>query len=164
MVDANRVRKGFWLAKQHLEWSCSHHLGGGWPRSQLRFCSPEGAPGPSLLGTGDVEAGGWEWRIHSGGPGLSSDCVHSRVPPVPRFWGPGMLREGAGNGASTRVIASLSVARSIAIRSPRVRERRSDSGGSLTTSNPQVWPSTPGGLGFDGCSAVFPRTSDARKR
>ena len=53
---------------------------GGRPRSHEESYQAEGAPGPS-----------------AGGPGLTRNLIKLRVPPVPRFWGPGrkshLLRE-----------------------------------------------------------------------
>ncbi len=54
---------------------------------------PEGAPGPSLLGTGDGSTTGhssFQLPNPAGGAGSVRSPDHLRVPPVPRFWGPGM--------------------------------------------------------------------------
>ena len=57
---------------------------GGRPRSHEDSYQAEGAPGPS-----------------AGGPGLTRNLIKLRVPPVPRFWGPGRKSRAAGS-ASTR--------------------------------------------------------------
>jgi len=42
----------------------------------------------------------------AGGPGLIQHLIKLRVPPVPRFWGPGMESRTAGS-AFTQAVANL---------------------------------------------------------
>jgi len=58
-----------------------------------------GAPGPSLLGTG--EGGETDW---AGAPGPRENSKTTlRVPPVPRFWGPGRVVRRTGRVAPVPV-------------------------------------------------------------
>jgi putative endopeptidase len=74
----------------------------------------------------------------AGGPGLIARMIKSRVPPVPRLWGPGKGNR-AVYCASTQAVASLSRRPSIPIRFLRFRACRFDNGDSLTRATPQAW-------------------------
>ena len=72
----------------------------------------------------------------AGGPDPSRDVVKLRVPPVPRFWGPGISMSPCADRVSTREVPSLSAGPSTPTRSPPFRARPSDNGESSTTSSP----------------------------
>jgi hypothetical protein len=62
-------------------------VSGGWPRFHTESNQVEGAPGPSPLGTGEVEELGRRLRIHSGRFQPLSRAFHSdsisTVPCIP---------------------------------------------------------------------------------
>src|SRR3974390_1722897 len=74
-----------------------------------------------------------------------------RVPPVPRFWGPGRGSERA----SIPGVSILSRGLSTPIQSPPSLAPRSGSAGNWTTANPQAFPLTLVSQGCDGCNAAF---------